>query len=144
MTYQLSDSSLAKLENVHDDLVKLVRAVADKGFPIMVVVGHRNEADQNAAYNAGRSKEVWPNSKHNKTPSLALDLSPVPYDSQADKQLYFFSGFVLGVAKELNLPVRWGGDWKQTYNVYLNAFNDLYHFELLPQEHQSLASEPSP
>jgi peptidoglycan L-alanyl-D-glutamate endopeptidase CwlK len=129
--YQLSPESLKKLENVHPDLQRLVQAVADKGFPILVVEGFRDEASQMKAFSSGHSKKKWPDSKHNSSPSLAVDLSPVPYDSSADKQLYFFCGFVLGIAREMNLPVRWGGDWKGAYNVYLNSFPDLYHFELI-------------
>ncbi len=43
-----------------------------------VVKGHRNKADQNAAFNAEpqRSKLSWPDGNHNSQPSRAVDVAP--------------------------------------------------------------------
>lgn len=43
---------------------------------------------------------------------------------------YYFGGYVCGVASELGIPVRWGGDWNGNRKVDDQTFHDLPHFEL--------------
>lgn len=43
---------------------------------------------------------------------------------------YYFGGYVLGVADELGIDVRWGGDWNSNRKVDDQSFDDLPHFEL--------------
>jgi len=47
-------------------------------YNISLLVGHRNEAHQNQAYADGVSKKQWPDSKHNRFPSMAVDATPYP------------------------------------------------------------------
>ncbi len=87
-----------------------------------ILVGHRCEEDQNAACAAGKSELVWPNSKHNSQPSLAVDAGPSPIDWDNIDGFKLFAEFVKLRAKALGIPVVWGGDWK--------SFKDYDHFEL--------------
>ena len=41
-----------------------------------------------------------------------------------------FAGFVLGVANQMGINLRWGGDWDQDFEVQDNKFDDFPHFEL--------------
>lgn len=117
-----------------------------------ILVGHRSEPDQTAAYAEGRSKVKWPNSKHNSQPSRAIDAAPYPIDwaplpSQEElrhwtkgdllewakqyARFYYLAGCVLGVAFEQGVPIRWGGDWDMDEDFTDQTFDDLVHFEEL-------------
>jgi len=37
---------------------------------------------------------------------------------------------VMGVAKQMNLPIRWGGDWDMDNDLDDSNFLDLVHFEI--------------
>lgn len=100
-----------------------------KHFDCTILCGHRNEADQNAAYEAGNSKLRWPKSKHNTLPSKAIDVAPYPIDWNDTRRFYYFAGLVMGIAKSKGYTVRWGGDWDKDTQVKDNKFNDLVHFE---------------
>lgn len=43
---------------------------------------------------------------------------------------YYFGGYVCGVADEVGIPIRWGGDWNGNRKVDDQTFDDLPHFEL--------------
>lgn len=75
----LNARSLKNLGQCHPDLMRVAEE-ARKGFDFTVICGHRNKADQDKAFKGGFSKVKWPNSKHNKTPSLAFDACPNPID----------------------------------------------------------------
>jgi len=36
----------------------------------------------------------------------------------------------MGVASQMGIKIRWGGDWDSDGSVCDNKFNDLVHFEL--------------
>jgi len=108
-----------------------------------VLIGHRTEAQQMAAYHARpqRSKVKWPNSKHNTYPSKAVDVAPWPTvwpDRVSDphereltwREWYMFVGLVRGIAIEMNIPIRCGADWDGDYEIKDQNFHDLPHFEL--------------
>lgn len=42
---------------------------------------------------------------------------------------YYFGGYVCGVADEIGVPIRWGGDWNGNRKVDDQSFHDLPHFE---------------
>lgn len=42
---------------------------------------------------------------------------------------YYFGGYVCGVADELGIAVRWGGDWDGDREIRDQSFNDLPHVE---------------
>lgn len=119
----------ARLAMCHADLQSLVAYVAEH-LPIRILCGHRNQAEQAVAFALGKSKVQWPSSKHNHIPSLAVDLLPAPIDWDDRERMSLFAGFVLGVAAQMDIPVRWGGDWDRDSEVKDNTFDDLCHFEL--------------
>jgi len=105
-------------------------------YDCAVICGHRNEKDQNVAYAEGRSKKKYPDSKHNKSPSLAADV--VPWFSQKphirwndSAKFYEFAGFVHGIAFMLGIEIRWGGNWDMDDELKDQNFYDLPHFELM-------------
>lgn len=126
--------SRTNLLQAHPDLQKLFNEVI-KYYDCAVICGHRNEEDQNKAYNEGRSKLQYPQSKHNKTPSLAVDVVPwfknKPHIRWEDKEKFYeFGGFVQGVAAALGINIRWGGNWNKNDELHDQTFFDMPHFEI--------------
>jgi len=98
-----------------------------------VIKGHRTEREQRSAYENGHSKLDWPNGKHNKLPSIAIDVqtSPVPDGEQElrEEQLYLL-GLYAGIGHMKGIPIRIGGDWDRDGEIADNSFDDFFHVEL--------------
>ena len=136
---RFSDTSKRRLATCHSELQKLFNHVIID-YDCTVVCGHRGEAEQNEAYQNGYSTLKWPNSKHNYTPSLAVDV--VPYEKGGldwgKLQSAYFAGYVMGIADQLHRigvmkhRIRTGADWNRDYDVDDTTFWDACHFELMP------------
>ena len=50
----------------------------------------------------------YPNSKHNKLPSKAVDVAPYPIDWNDPDRFYHFAGYVRGIAEGMGIKIRWG------------------------------------
>lgn len=127
-------ASKDNLSTAHPDLQRLFNEVV-KNYDCTVMCGHRNEEDQNKAFHEGRSKVQWPNGKHNKLPSEAVDVAPwfveAPHIRWEDKEkFYHFAGYVQAVADQLKIKIRWGGNWDSDDELHDQTFFDLPHFEL--------------
>jgi len=127
--YKFSKLSKANLFTAHQMLKKLFDQII-KTYDCSILEGHRNKENQNKAYRRGKSKLKWPRSKHNKRPSLAVDVAPYPIDWKDRKRFYHFGGYVKGVADQLKIKIRWGGDWDDDHDFKDQKFNDLVHFEI--------------
>lgn len=135
-----SQLSVSKLSTCHPELQTLFYEVV-RHVDCVVLEGHRDEADQHAAFLAGNSKLDWPLGKHNGKPSMAIDVSPYPIPSMTDKRklvnFIYFGGFVMGIASRLlaegkmTRGVRYGGDWNMNEDVTDQSFVDAVHFELI-------------
>lgn len=125
-----SQESLDKLNTCHPDLQIILNEVI-KHFDCKVLCGHRNKQEQDKAYRNGFSKVRWPNSKHNTTPSMAVDVAPYVVDYNDRERITYFAGYVMAIALSLGINLRWGGDWDMDTQVNDNAFDDLVHFELV-------------
>jgi peptidoglycan LD-endopeptidase CwlK len=131
------DKSKEKLATCDPRLQALFTEVVTH-FDCVVLCGHRSKADQDLAVRSGKSKTSWPNSKHNPVVSLAVDVAPFerpksPVDWTDRERLTYFAGYVLGIAKNKGIPIRWGGDWDCDTQVRDNTFDDLVHFELISE-----------
>ena len=127
---QFGIRSRYNLKNVHKDLVKLAEAVVEK-YDCTVLSGYRGKDEQDDLFHSGQSKLEYPNSKHNKSPSRAIDLVPYPIDWQNKERFYHFAGYVKSVADSMGLRIRWGGDWDMDGEFKDQTFHDLPHFELI-------------
>ncbi len=123
-----SDSSLTKLKTCHEDIQKVAITVI-KYIDFTIIHGHRDNVQQNMAYNNGHSTKKWPDSKHNKKPSTAIDIAPYPIDWHNKKRFYLLAGYFLGVARMMNINLRWGGDWDGDHDLDDQKLYDLGHFE---------------
>lgn len=141
--------SIAKLNGVHPDLVKVMKeAIKDSPVDFSIVYGVRTTQEQKDLYALGRTK-VNPDGKSKKKPmgnivtqkngttnksnhqikadgyGHAIDL--VPYidgkiDWSATNDFKVIAAHVLATAKCLGVGVVWGGLWK--------SLPDMPHFEL--------------
>ena len=111
-----------RLIKVFDEVIKTVDC--------SVLEGHRGQSKQDKYYEEGKSKVKYPSGRHNKLPSMAVDVAPYPIDWDDRERFHLFAGFVLGIAKSMGINLRWGGDWNQNWFVDDNKFDDFPHFEL--------------
>ena len=121
--------SKGKLETCDEDLQELFEVVV-KYLDCSVLEGHRNMYYQDKYFNEGKSKLKFPHGKHNADPSNAVDVVPYPVDWEDTDRMYYFAGFVKGIAAVMGIPIRWGGDWNDNTEVKDTNFKDLPHFEL--------------
>ncbi len=122
MTYQYGTTSKERLNTCHSNLQRLLLE-AIRHRDVTILCGHRPEDEQNAAADAGRSNLRWPDGKHNKLPSRAVDAGPWPLDWDDRDALMEFSGFILGLAAAMDIKVRSGALWKKPW--------DPLHFEII-------------
>lgn len=114
----LSKKSLSKLDGVHPDMVAVVKAailISTQDF--LVLEGMRTVSRQRELYSLGSSKTM--NSRH--LTGHAVDLAPYPI-SWDWEYFYPIAKAMKEAAASLNIPMVWGGDWKD--------FPDGPHFQL--------------
>lgn len=124
-----SENSMRKLDTCDGKLIRLFMEVV-REYDCAILYGYRDREIQDRLYEEGRSKLKYPNSKHNSYPSRAVDVAPYPIDWDDVGRFYHFAGYVSKIAKDLNIPLRWGGDWDGDGSMKDQTFNDLVHFEL--------------
>jgi peptidoglycan L-alanyl-D-glutamate endopeptidase CwlK len=125
-------TSKEKLSTCHPLLKRLMECVIEE-VDFKITYGRRSAAEQNRLYKCGKSKKRAFESKHNREPSLAVDIAPYPIDWKNLKRFYYLAGVVMGIANILRIPIRWGGDWDMDTDLDDQTFNDLGHFELVDQ-----------
>lgn len=81
-----------------------------------IIEGHRNKERQDYAFETHKSEKQWPDSRHNRLPSDAVDAAVYhparPHIHWSDKdEMEAFSRLVLECAAEENVDMTWGGDW---------------------------------
>jgi len=126
MTITLSAKSLAKLDGAHPDLRKVIVCAAqlsDIDFTVLEV--QRTLARQKQLYAQGATRTM--NSRHLVKPdgfSRAVDIAPLDGGqvSWAWPLYHKLAPIIKQAAKELNVPIEWGGDWK--------SFKDGPHWQL--------------
>lgn len=137
---KFSQGSFSKLSTCHLELQALFYEVI-KYYDCTVIEGYRDQEKQEEAFRNKKTYFHFPDGKHNKTPSIAVDVAPYPVDfSEKFKNLarfYLFAGYVLATAEQLKSQgkmtrsIRWGGDWNGDKDMSDQTFNDLVHFELV-------------
>lgn len=125
-----SKSSQDKLNTCDERLQKVFNEVI-KYYDCTIICGHRGEKEQNEAFMKGYSKLRFPKSKHNSSPSKAVDVMPFPINWNDRKKVLHFSGFVMGIAKSLGINLRCGIDFNQDFNFENDSFIDGPHYELV-------------
>ena len=127
-------SSSKKLETCHADIQEIMKEVI-KFLDITIIYGTRTEEQQNKLFAEGKSELLYPNSKHNSTPSMAIDIMLWNKDNPRigwdDKQqMQFIAGYIKAVADSKGIKIRLGADWNDDL-IFDENFYDGAHIELV-------------
>ena len=138
-------TSRSRLESCHEDLQAIFNAVILEA-DCSILCGERSQEAQTLAFDLGNSRVQWPDSLHNKKPSMAVDVALYHKDIEGhidwnNKQEFCdFSELVRKVADDLlwagqiSHKLRWGGDWDgDGVPVFMDDDESLWdapHYEL--------------
>lgn len=124
-------TSRRRLATLDPRLQKVLEAAIEV-CDFTILCGHRDRQAQNAAYRDGKSTLLWPDSKHNTYPSIAVDVAPWSGTVDWDDEAAF--GYVAGVIKAMahleGVELRWGGDWNDDMSTQDHDLRDLPHLEI--------------
>jgi peptidoglycan L-alanyl-D-glutamate endopeptidase CwlK len=121
MGYQFGSRSLARLNGVHPDLVRVMkRAISCSTIDFTVLEGLRTLERQKQLMASGATRTM--NSRH--LTGHAVDVAPlINGEVRWDWPLYHqLAAVIKKAAMELEVPIQWGGDWR--------SFKDGPHWEL--------------
>ena len=122
MTNKYSKRSSDKLLTCDPRIVEIMNIVVII-MDNTILCGHRGEEAQSKAFAEGKSNAKYGESKHNKTPSQAVDAAPYPIDWSDKERFARLAGVIEGVAHMLGYKIKWGGDF--------TGFYDGSHFEIM-------------
>lgn len=121
MTFSFGTRSKERLQGVHPDLVKVLEeAIKESPLDFSITEGLRTRERQKALFDAGKSQTM--NSRH--LTGKAVDIA-VLVDGKITwdfPKYQIVADHIKKVAKSLNIPITWGGDWV--------SFRDGPHYEL--------------
>lgn len=114
--------------------VVMSASIANSHVDFGITCGHRNEYDQNKAFDEGKSKVRFPNGKHNKYPSEAVDVLAYVKGKPTYEITYYvyLYGLFSGIARSLGYDIRSGLDWDSDGEIMTDqTLQDGCHFEIL-------------
>jgi|TARA_X000001388_G_scaffold77404_1_gene78069 peptidoglycan L-alanyl-D-glutamate endopeptidase CwlK len=123
--YKFGKRSLERLKGVDSKLVNVLNELV-KIMDVTVIEGLRSADRQQELLKKGATKVKY--SKHME--GKAVDIAPYPIDWEDRDRFHYMGGMIRGIAKQLNISVRWGGDWDSDGETKDNNFDDLVHVEL--------------
>jgi len=128
--YKFGKRSRARLKGIDSRLVNVLNELI-KVMDVTIIEGVRSAETQNKYFKDGKSKLDGVNKKSNHQLGKAVDLAPYPINWKESNRFYYMGGMVRGIAKQLNLKIRWGGDWDSDGETKDQTFMDLVHIEIL-------------
>ena len=125
MAFKFGKKSLERLAECDIRLQNLCnRMLARSEFDLTVTCGHRGKEEQEKAFNDGKSKAHFGQSKHNSMPSRAVDImpcSPINWDTN-DIRWHKMVALAYDCARELGIKIRCG--------AFFTGLADFPHIEL--------------
>ena len=138
MTYSLGQRSRNNLNGVNPALVAVVnRAIQITTQDFAVIEGVRSFQRQKQLKAQGKSRTL--NSRHLTGHAVDLVDYPITWDWS---NMYLIADAMIQAAKELDVPLRWGGNWqvkdvrewqgtaKELNEAYTGKFHDGPHYEI--------------
>lgn len=120
----------AKLQSAHPFMQNWFHGIKSRYINTHISWAYRGKEDQEAAFTAGKSRDHFPESPHNRLnpetqlpESLALDL----FQEDEDGNARFSPKFYLMIAMENKankVPIAWGGDFR--------TLGDRDHYQYVP------------
>ena len=117
--------SQERLRGVNSELVNVLFELV-KIMDVTIIEGVRSQERQDRLVAEGKSKTKF--SKH--ITGRAVDLAPYPIDWEDRDRFHYMGGMLRGIAHQMGVKVRWGGDWDGDGETKNNNFDDLVHIEL--------------
>ena len=108
-----------KLQHILNRLVEIM--------DVTIIEGLRSQERQDELVKKGASKTRY--SKH--IEGRAVDVAPYPIDWEDRERFHYMGGMLRGIAHEMDVKIRWGGDWDSDGEIKDNSFDDLVHVELI-------------
>jgi len=108
-----------KLQHILRQLIKIM--------DVTIIEGLRTQERQDELVAKGASKTKY--SKH--IQGKAVDVAPYPIDWEDRERFHYMGGMLRGIAHELDIKIRWGGDWDSDGEIADNSFDDLVHIEII-------------
>ncbi len=118
--------SQERLRGVNSELVNVLFELV-KIMDVTIIEGVRSQERQDRLVAEGKSKTKF--SKH--LTGRAVDLAPYPIDWEDRDRFHYMGGMLRGIAHQMGVKVRWGGDWNGDGETKDNNFDDLVHIELV-------------
>lgn len=110
-----------KLKDAHPDLGGWFHAMKEKHADLHISWSFRDQASQEQAFQDRKTKLHFPQSAHNKTPAMALDIFQID-DSGRAKWDPVFCAKLNDETAAAGYTLKWGGLWK--------TLGDNDHFEI--------------
>ena len=123
--YRFGKRSRKRLKGVKPELVNVLNELI-KIMDVTIIEGLRSQERQDELVAKGASKTKY--SKH--IQGRAVDLAPYPIDWKDRERFHYMGGMLRGIAQNMGVDVRWGGDWDSDGEIKDNHFDDLVHIEL--------------
>lgn len=138
MSYQFGTRSRQRLSGVNPDLVAVMKkAISISSQDFSVIEGIRSVERQRQLYKSGKSQTM--ESRHITGDAVDVVSYPVSWEFE---DFYPIADAVIQACKNLDIAVRWGGNWKvkdlrewegtaeELVEAYDGKFYDLPHFEI--------------
>jgi len=135
--YFWGKNSAYQLNLAHPDIRAVMNDALELGImDFAVIESFRNKEKQNAYFYAvpKKSKAKWPDGKHNRIPSEAVDAVPVINGKQSWNKLHccILHGIIMSCAVRRGVKLRWGGNWDMDGEPITDQdFQDLAHHEMV-------------
>ena len=104
--YKFGKRSRQRLKGVDPRLVNVLNELI-KIMDVTIIEGLRSKQRQEILLKEGKTKTKF--SKHIK--GKAVDLAPYPIDWEDRERFHYMGGMLRGIAHEMGVKIRLGGDW---------------------------------
>jgi len=123
--YRFGKRSKERLKGVKPELINVINQLI-KIMDVTVIEGLRSQERQDELVAKGASKTRY--SKH--IEGRAVDIAPYPINWEDRERFHYMGGMLRGIAQNMGVSIRWGGDWDSDGEIKDNNFDDLVHVEL--------------
>lgn len=123
--YKWSKKSSDLLATCDKRLQDLANAMLERSkFDLTIIEGYRTKDEQERAFQEGKSKAHYGQSKHNVFPSQAIDIAPYPISwDKNDIRWWKMIALAYEVARIKNIKIRSG--------VFFTGLEDYPHIEII-------------
>ena len=123
--YKWSKKSSDLLATCDKRLQDLANAMLERSkFDLTIIEGYRTKDEQERAFQEGKSKAHYGQSKHNTFPSKAIDIAPYPISwDKNDIRWWKMIALAYEVARIKNIKIRSG--------VFFTGLEDYPHIEII-------------